>query len=72
LIYTTNAVESLNSVIRKVINKRKLFPHDNSALKIVYLAIHETSKKWNMPIQNWRLALNRFMIEFEDRLANYV
>lgn len=72
VIYTTNAIESLNSVIRKVIKKRKLFPHDDSALKVVYLAIHEASKKWTMPIRNWKTALNRFMIEFEDRLIDYV
>lgn len=72
VIYTTNAIESLNSVIRKVIKKRKLFPHDDSAVKIVYLAINEASKKWTMPVRNWKAALNRFMIEFEDRLINYV
>lgn len=71
-IYTTNAIESLNSVIRKVIKKRKLFPSDDSAKKVVYLAIQEASKKWTMPIRNWKPALNRFMIEFEDRLSNYV
>jgi transposase-like protein len=71
-IYTTNAIESLNSVIRKVIKKRKLFPTDDSAKKVVYLAIQEASKKWTMPIRNWRTALNRFMIEFEDRLIDYV
>ncbi len=71
-IYTTNAIESVNSVIRKVIKKRKLFPNDNSAKKVVYLAIQNASKKWTMPIRNWKLALNRFMIEFEDRLSQYV
>ena len=71
-IYTTNAIESLNSVIRKVIKKRKLFPTDDSAKKVIYLAIQEASKKWTMPIRNWKLALNRFMIEFEDRLVDYV
>jgi putative transposase len=71
-IYTTNAIESLNSVIRKVIKKRKLFPTDDSAKKVVYLAIRDASKKWTMPIRNWKLALNRFMIEFEDRLAEYI
>ncbi len=71
-IYTTNAIESVNSVIRKVIKKRKLFPTDNSAKKVVYLAIQNASKKWTMPIRNWKLALNRFMIEFEDRLSQYV
>lgn len=71
-IYTTNAIESLNSVIRKAVKKRKLFPTDDSALKVIYLAIREASKKWSMPIRNWKLALNRFMIEFEDRLAEYI
>jgi len=71
-IYTTNAIESRNSVIRKVIKKRKLFPSDDSAKKVVYLAIQEASKKWTMPIRNWKTALNRFMIEFEDRLADFV
>ena len=71
-IYTTNAIESLNSVIRKAINKRKLFPTDDSAKKVVYLAIQQASKKWTMPIRNWKAALNRFMIEFEGRLAQYI
>jgi len=71
-IYTTNAIESLNSVIRKAIKKRKLFPSDNSAKKVIYLAIIDASKKWTMPIRNWKTALNRFMIEFEDRLKDYV
>ena len=71
-IYTTNAIESLNSVIRKVIKKRKLFPTDDSARKVIYLAIQEAAKKWTMPIHNWKAAMNRFMIEFEDRLVDYV
>ncbi len=71
-IYTTNAIESLNSVIRKAVNKRKLFPSDDSARKVVYLAIREASQKWTMPIKNWKMALNRFTIEFEDRLKNYI
>lgn len=69
-IYTTNAIESLNSVIRKAIKKRKLFPTDEAATKVIYLAIGQASKKWTMPIKNWKLALNRFTIEFEDRLAD--
>ena len=71
-IYTTNAIESLNSVIRKVIKKRKLFPTDDSAKKVVFLAVQDASKKWTMPIRHWKLALNRFMIEFEDRLSDFV
>jgi len=71
-IYTTNAIESLNSVVRKAVKKRKLFPTDDSAKKVVYLAIQAASKKWTMPIRNWKMALNRFMIEFEVRLADYI
>jgi transposase-like protein len=72
VIYTTNAIESLNSVIRKAIKKRKLFPTDDSAKKVIYLAIQNASKKWTMPIRNWKPALNRFMIEFEERLVDYI
>jgi transposase-like protein len=71
-IYTTNAIESLNSVVRKAVEKRKLFPTDEAAKKVIYLAIQNASKKWTMPIKNWKAALNRFMIEFDDRLQNFV
>jgi transposase-like protein len=68
IIYTANAIESLNSVIRKATKNRKIFPHDNSALKVVYLATQAASKKWTMPLHHWNVALNRFMIEYEGRL----
>jgi transposase-like protein len=71
-IYTTNAIESLNSVIRRALKKRKVFPNDDSAKKMVYLAIKEASKKWTMPIRNWRGAMNKFIIEFEDRLEKHI
>lgn len=71
-IYTTNAIESLNSVIRKALKKRKLFPSDEAATKMVYLAIKDASKKWTMPIQNWRQAMSRFIIEFEERLEKHI
>ena len=71
-IYTTNAIESLNSVIRKATKKRKIFPHDQSAIKVIYLATQAASQRWTMSIQNWRAALNRFMIEFEGRISDYV
>jgi len=72
VIYTTNAIESLNSVIRKSIKTRKLFPNDDAAKKVIYLAINAASKKWTMPIHNWKQALNRFMIEFEEQLAPHL
>ncbi len=71
VIYTTNAIESLNSVVRKAIKNRKVFPNDESAIKVVYLAIQAASKKWTMPIHHWKNAMNRFMIEFPDRMPEY-
>jgi transposase-like protein len=71
-IYTTNAIESLNSVIRKALKKRKIFPSDEAATKMVYLAIKDASKKWTMPIRNWRKAMSRFIIEFGDRVDKHV
>ncbi len=71
-IYTTNAIESMNSVIRQAIKKRKVFPTDDSVRKVIYLAIMDASKKWSMPIRNWRLAMTRFIIEFGDRLSDHL
>ena len=71
-IYTTNAIESLNSVIRKATRQRKVFPTDRSAFKVVYLAIMNASKKWTMPIRNWKPALNRFTILFGERVTAYL
>jgi len=67
-IYTTNAIESVNSVIRKFTRNRKQYPNAESALKMVYLAIHEASQRWTMPIVGWKAALNHFAILFEDRM----
>ena len=72
VIYTTNAIESLNSVIRKSVKTRKVFPSDNAAFKVVYLAIRSASKKWTMPIRDWKPALNRFIIEFEEQIAPHI
>ena len=67
IIYTTNAIESLNSVIRKSIRNRKIFPSDQSALKVVYLATKRASAHWTRPIRDWIPAMNRFVIEYDDR-----
>jgi putative transposase len=67
-IYTTNAIESVNSVIRKFTRNRKIYPNEESALKIVYMAIREASRKWTMPIRQWKEALNHFAILFEGRM----
>ena len=68
IIYTTNAIESVNSVIRKSIRNRKIFPNDGSAFKRIYLAIEQASRKWSMPLRNWKPAMNRFAIEYEGRI----
>ncbi len=66
-IYTTNAIESMNMTLRKVLRNHRSFPTDESVMKVIYLAIQNISKKWTMPIRNWKSALNRFAIEFEGR-----
>ncbi|WP_446084069.1 transposase [Acinetobacter sp. 1125_18A] len=71
-IYTTNAIESLNSVIRHSTKKRKIFSSDDSVKKVIYLATTNAAKKWTMPIQNWRLAMNWFTIHFDDRLKDHL
>jgi len=67
-IYTTNAIESLNMTLRKVIKNKRVFPSDNSVFKVLFLAIENISKKWTMPIHNWKAAMNRFTIECEGRI----
>lgn len=67
-VYTTNAIESVNSTIRKFTRNRKQYPSADSAVKMVYLAINEAAKRWTMPIPGWKQALNHFAILFEGRL----
>jgi transposase-like protein len=67
-IYTTNAIESINSVIRKFTRNRKIYPNEDSALKLIFMAIREASRRWTMPIRKWKEALNHFAILFEDRM----
>jgi putative transposase len=68
VIYTTNAIESLNYSLRKVLKTRSSFPNDNSIMKVLYLAINRVAKKWTMPIRNWKAALNQFVIMFGQRV----
>ncbi len=68
VVYTTNAIESLNRSLRKVLKTKGSFPDDESVLKLLYLALRNIAKKWTMPIPNWKAALSRFAIEFPDRI----
>ena len=67
VIYTTNAVESLNMSLRKIIKTRGSFPSEEAALKLLFLALRNHSKKWNS-IQSWREALNRFQVLWPERM----
>lgn len=71
VIYTTNAIESLNMSLRKITKNRGSFPSDEALLKLFYLAIQNISKKWTMPIRDWKAALNRFTIQFEERMPQH-
>lgn len=68
VVYTTNAIESINMSLRKISKNRSSFPTDEAVMKLFYLAIRNISKKWTMPIQDWKAALNRFSIQFDDRM----
>lgn len=69
VIYTTNAIESLNMSLRKVIKTKGSFPHDEAVFKILWLALRRVSAKWTMPIRDWKSAVNRFAILHGERLA---
>ncbi len=69
VIYTTNAIESLNNSLRKVIKNRNSFPNDEAAIKLLYMALENIKKKWTMPIRNWSLAIHQFSIHFEGRFG---
>jgi len=67
-IYTTNAIESLNMSLRKIIKNRASFPTDESVMKLLFLALRNISKKWTMPIQDWGKAMNQFALHFGERV----
>jgi putative transposase len=68
IIYTTNAIESVNMSLRKITKNRGAFPSDDALLKLFYLALANISKKWTMPLRDWKAALTRFTIQFEERM----
>ncbi len=72
VIYTTNAVESLNSCLRRVEKTKGVFPDEESVYKLMYLALKHISLKWTMPIPDWGGALNRFVIEFGERVTKHL
>jgi putative transposase len=71
-IYTTNSIESINRSLRKIIKNRTIFPNDNSAFKLVYMALKNISRKWTMPIHDWKSAINQFVIIFGHRFESFL
>lgn len=67
-VYTTNAIESLNSSLRKLLKNRGSFPSDDAVYKLFYLGIRKLEKRWTMPIRNWSAAINQFIIYYGDRM----
>ena len=68
VIYTTNAIESLNSTYRKLNRQRSVFPSDTALLKALYLATFEATKKWTAMIRNWAQVYGELSIMYEGRL----
>lgn len=68
VIYTTNAIESLNYSMRKVLKNRGAFPNDDSIMKVLFMGLNNVAKKWTRPIRDWKAALNQFVILFEERV----
>lgn len=68
VIYTTNAIESLNHQLRKTIKNRGAFPDDEAVMRLLYLAIQNAARRWTMPVRDWPAARNQFMIRFGDRM----
>ena len=68
IIYTTNAIESLNNSLKKTIKNRASFPNDEAAIKLLYLSLKNIMKKWTMPVRNWGKALNQFAVLYGDRM----
>ncbi|MBL6941824.1 MAG: IS256 family transposase [Rhodospirillales bacterium] len=72
IIYTTNAIESLNMSLRKIIKNRGHFPSDDAATKLLYLALRNAAKKWTMPSRTWKQAMNQFAVLFQDRFPSSI
>ena len=70
IIYTTNAIESLNNTLKKTIKNRASFPNGEASVKLLYLSLKNAQKKWTMPIRNWGKAINQFAILYGDRMPS--
>lgn len=69
IIYTTNAIESLNFSLRKILKTRASFPNDDAVLKLLYLGIRNKQKKWTMPYKDWGFILNHLAVHFDGKIS---
>jgi len=69
VIYTTNAIESVNARLRKIIKTRGHFPSDDAATKLIWLALRNITEDWGRAANNWKSAMNQFAILYEDRFT---
>jgi putative transposase len=67
LVHTTNAIESVNFSLRKLVKARASFPNDEAAVKLLYLGLRHISQRWTMPIHNWKQAMSEVMIRFDKQ-----
>jgi len=72
IIYTTNAVEAVHRQFRKVTKTKAVFPHDDALKKMLFLALRDIQKKWNMSLSNWGLVITQFSIIFEKRITDFL
>jgi len=70
MIYTTNAIEALHAKLRRAVRARGHFPHDDAALKLLFLVLNLAARRWRMPAREWTAAKAQFAILFEDRFTN--
>ncbi|WP_298219178.1 transposase, partial [Halothiobacillus sp.] len=70
VVYTTNAIESLNYSMRKVLKNRGAFPNDESIMKLLFMGLKNVARKWTRPIRDWKAALNQFVILYGDRVPD--
>lgn len=72
LIYTTNAIEGFNNGVKRITKTKSSFPSDEALFKLLYLVSQDITRKWTMPVQNWSLILNQFLIYFNERLEKFL
>ena len=72
LIYTTNTIEGFNNGVKRITKTKSSFPSDEALLKLMYLVSQDITRKWTMPVQNWSLILNQFLIYFNERLEKFL